>query len=155
MRYVARVKIPLQLQGDCPVIVSGTSANQDRIVPTTTTLRNTFFATKVSFNDDNNDINANVKAMHVDDDSVDLMSINEGVIVTEVGPEADFLKALGLKPSVGDVVYSVNDDVVTHLNTSQLKRLLWKKYKGAKAQYCALGILRITCLACDNYRPLL
>ena len=85
--------------------------------------------------------------MHAEDDAsalpfggvTDSISINEGVIITEVGPNAELLKAMGLKPTVGDVVYSVDDDVVTHLNTHQLKRLVWRKYKEAKTQYSALG----------------
>ena len=74
-------------------------------------------------------------------DSTVPLSINEGMVITEVGPDALYLKSLGLQPISGDVVYSIDGDVVTHLNAHQLKRLLWRKQQQAKAYYASLGII--------------
>jgi hypothetical protein len=198
MHYVARTmkKIPLLLQGECPVVgVSGlgpsssttilgssssttTTTIQEELaeittVTTPTTKGSVFATTNIPFGGATNTKTAVTMTMHIEDrDQVlpfgggtDSTPSNEGVIITEVGPNADLLKAIGLKPSIGDVVYSVDYDVVTHLNVHQLKRLLWRKYKEAKTQYSALGtvmyccvpvcLLALQCYACSIFTLLL
>lgn len=51
----------------------------------------------------------------------------DGDLLDAVGPQAEWLEAFGLIPGVGDVVYAIDDTVVTHLNSNQLKRLIRKR----------------------------
>ena len=164
-------KIPLLLQGECPVVVVsglGPTSSSTTTTTTTTTIQeelvgitsitpttkgSVFTTTNIPIGDVTN-TKAMMTMIHTEDsDQVlpcgngsDSTPSNEGVVISEVGPNADLLKAIGLKPSVGDVVYSVDDDVVTHLNVQQLKRLLWRKYKEAKTQYSALGTVEYCCV---------
>ena len=50
----------------------------------------------------------------------------EGVLVKVHGEQAEQLQAAGLAPIIGDVIVAVDDKVVTHLDSSQLARLLAK-----------------------------
>jgi hypothetical protein len=165
-------KIPLLLQGECPVVVvSGlgpTSSSTTTTTTTTTTIQEELVGitsttptskgsvlTNIPFDDVTNaKATMTMTMMHIEDSDqalpcgggTDTTPSNEGVVISEVGPNADLLKAIGLKPSVGDVVYSVDDDIVTHLNVHQLKRLLWRKYKEAKTQYSTLGTVEYYCV---------
>lgn len=50
----------------------------------------------------------------------------EGVLVKVHGEQAEQLQAVGLAPTIGDVIVAVDDKVVTQLDSSQLARLLAK-----------------------------
>eukprot|EP01031_Cornospumella_fuschlensis_P036058 gene36058-43728_t len=60
---------------------------------------------------------------HVDED---------GVLIDVEGTMAEWLHAVGLRPSIGDVVLAVDGDLVTQLNSGQLRRLVAKKRRRAK-----------------------
>lgn len=56
-----------------------------------------------------------------------LSSTSEGNLLDLQGPQAEWLHAFGLIPAIGDVVVSIDNTVVSHLNSNQLKRLVKKK----------------------------
>ena len=54
-------------------------------------------------------------------------SVGDGTLLDVQGKQAEWLHAFGLVPAIGDVIVAVDDSVVTHLNSNQLKRLVKKK----------------------------
>ncbi|RYH23733.1 hypothetical protein EON65_17425 [archaeon] len=56
----------------------------------------------------------------------------DGVLLDVSGTMAEWLHAVGLRPSIGDVILAVDGDVVTQLNSGQLRRLMAKKRRRAK-----------------------
>lgn len=51
-------------------------------------------------------------------------STDEGILLDVHGDKAEWLQAFGLVPAIGDVIYAINGEVVTQLDSNQLKRLL-------------------------------
>ena len=51
----------------------------------------------------------------------------DGVLTESHGEEAPQLLALGLFPTMGDVIVAVDESIVTQLNSNQLARLLTRK----------------------------
>lgn len=54
-------------------------------------------------------------------------SSQDGTLIDVQGKQAEWLHAFGLVPAIGDVIVAVDESVVTHLNSNQLKRLVKKK----------------------------
>lgn len=56
----------------------------------------------------------------------------EGNLVDLCGPMSEWVHAVGLKPSIGDIILCIDGETVTQLNSSQLRRLLAKKRRQVK-----------------------
>ena len=54
----------------------------------------------------------------------------EGRAIESSGPMAEWLRAFGLFPAIGDVVVAVNGMTVTQLNSNQVKRFIKRIRKG-------------------------
>ncbi len=52
---------------------------------------------------------------------------SEGVLVDVNGPQSEWLHAFGLVPAIGDIILAVDNQIVTQLNSNQLKRYLKRK----------------------------
>eukprot|EP00981_Chlorochromonas_danica_P012554 scaffold5146_cov164-Ochromonas_danica.AAC.3 len=57
----------------------------------------------------------------------------EGNLIDLCGPMSEWVHAVGLKPSIGDVILCIDGEMVTQLNSSQLRRLLAKKRRQIKS----------------------
>jgi ribosomal protein L32 len=60
------------------------------------------------------------------------------------GPMAEWLHAVGLQPCVGDVILCMDGDIVTQLNSGQLRKLIVKKRRKAKSEGKTEAKVRVT-----------
>jgi hypothetical protein len=81
-----------------------------------------------------NPLETSANALHDKDD----------VLLDLEGPMAEWLHAVGLQPSIGDIVLCVDGDIVTQLNSGQLRKLIVKKRRRAKAEGKTEAKVKIT-----------
>ncbi len=66
----------------------------------------------------------------------------DGVLTESHGEQAPQLRALGLIPSIGDVIVAVDESTVTQLNSNQLARLLTRRGRSKVQQNIRLTFRR-------------
>jgi phosphatidylserine/phosphatidylglycerophosphate/cardiolipin synthase-like enzyme len=112
--YTLEKKLPIRMEGDCPVVVTKVVGQQSYGGLTV----------KAQAVDE---FGRNIDTRAVEDAEANDM---EGVLIDINGSEAEWLQAYGLYPARGDVVFAINGVTVTHLNSNQLKRLINRLRRG-------------------------
>ena len=96
-KYPGKLPLPFRMLGDCPVVI-----------------------TAILYHTANTSSRDNLAFSSV-------TTANDGTLLDVQGKHAEWLHAFGLVPAIGDVIVAIDDTVVTHLNSNQLKRLVKKK----------------------------
>lgn len=117
--YSMEKKLPMRMEGDCPVVV-------------TRVLNQQSYGGLLQRTQAVDEFGRPIDTQSLEDAE---QNDREGYLVDVCGSEAEWLQAFGLYPARGDVVMEVNGVAVTHLNSHQLKRLISRHRRGL----CQLG----------------
>lgn len=117
--YAMDKKLPMRMEGDCPVVV-------------TRVLNQQSYGGLLQRTHAVDEFGRPIDTQSLEDAE---QNDREGFLVDVCGTEAEWLQAFGLYPARGDVVMEVNGVPVTHLNSHQLKRLISRHRRGL----CHLG----------------
>jgi len=100
---------PFRMEGECPAIVTS-------VVQIATTLTSD-----------------NILSKEIE------RQCNSSGLLESVGPKASELQEIVFSPSVGDVIYAIDGQVVTHMNARKIYRLLKMKVTASKESMLAKG----------------